>query len=709
MKRAWWIAPCLALPALLLLPALFGQVLLFRDILHFTLPQQAFAAAARAAGHLPLWDPGRYGGAPFFAEPGTGVLYPPNLLFHLLSPAQAATWFVLLHLPLAGAGAYLLARRLSLSPPAASLAGCGYAGSGYLLSMHGNPYYFASAALLPGLCAALLGAADRRSPRAAAGAAAMVALAILNGEMQALFFAAIFAGVLALCAQSQRARGTAWVGASLLLGAALGAVQLVPTAMFARGTVRAAGFSLEEAGTWSLHPLRWLEILAAVPFGVPFPENGYWGSSFVSQERHLPWAISLYLGPALLVPALLTGWPREGRRRALVAMALASLLLAAGNLSPLFQVWLKIAPLADRFRYAEKYALPVTLALVLLAAWKVEELAGTPRRALLGFAALAAALATAAAVTWGGPRWLDEIIARGLSQAEANLPLEAARAQLLGSLLQAAIFCAALAAAAAAARRNAAILPPILLGATFLAQGAHGLRILSFGDGSFLRREPAFLAPWRAALVSGSSGRVLNDGSCRYRGGGTGSLLERVRAFEWDTGKQNLPLLFGLREALGYGAAESARQLALVRGLHPSGLEATARAIGAAAILGCRGGELHVTPLASPLPRVRVVTDSGQLRAAILEDHPERVRIGATGPGLLVLADTAAPGWSARVDGAAVALRTVEAEFRAVDLREGDHEVVFEYRAPGLRAGALVSALALLVCLASLRRGSRWP
>src|SRR5207302_7926397 len=126
LKNAWWAAPCLVLPALLAIPALAGRALLFRDLLHFNLPQQVFAAAARAAGRLPLWDPGRYGGAPFFAEPGTGFFYPPNLIFQLLPPAQAATWFVLFHLPLAAAGAYLLARRLSCEPPAAALAAAGY-------------------------------------------------------------------------------------------------------------------------------------------------------------------------------------------------------------------------------------------------------------------------------------------------------------------------------------------------------------------------------------------------------------------------------------------------------------------------------------------------------------------------------------------------------------------------------------------------------
>jgi hypothetical protein len=42
-------------------------------------------------------------------------------------------------------------------------------------------------------------------------------------------------------------------------------------------------------------------------------------------------------------------------------------------------------------------------------------------------------------------------------------------------------------------------------------------------------------------------------------------------------------------------------------------------------------------------------------------------------------------------------------------LREGEHEVLFEYSAPGLRAGAWVSGLALLVCLIGLAATARSP
>src|SRR5690349_5643388 len=89
-----WALPAVVLPLLLGLPfLLLHQVLLYRDLLHFVVPQQAYAASALAHGRLPLWNPLQFGGAPFLAEPGSGVFYPPNLLFHLLDPPRAATAF----------------------------------------------------------------------------------------------------------------------------------------------------------------------------------------------------------------------------------------------------------------------------------------------------------------------------------------------------------------------------------------------------------------------------------------------------------------------------------------------------------------------------------------------------------------------------------------------------------------------------------------
>src|SRR5205807_2509967 len=124
-----------------------------------------------------------------------------------------------------------------------------------------------------------------------------------------------------LAAPEARLQGALRVTGALALGAALGAVQLIPNVLFARDTVRGEGVGLTEASLWRLHPLRWIEMLAAAPFGLPYPDNGYWGSVLVEGTHPLPWAVSLYLGPALLIPALAAGWPRERQRRALIALA----------------------------------------------------------------------------------------------------------------------------------------------------------------------------------------------------------------------------------------------------------------------------------------------------------------------------------------------------------------------------------------------------
>ena len=97
------------------------------------------------------------------------------------------------------------------------------------------------------------------------------------------------------------------------------------------------------------------------------------------------------------------------------------------------------------------------------------------------------------------------------------------------------------------------------------------------------------------------------------------------------------------------------------------------------------------------------LTSSGQmdswLPADIVEYRPERVTIDVRTPheALLVLTDTDAPGWVARVDGEQMPIHRANGLFRAVRVPAGEHRVEFAYVAPGLREGALVSVLSLLV------------
>ena len=82
----------------------------------------------------------------------------------------------------------------------------------------------------------------------------------------------------------------------------------------------------------------------------------------------------------------------------------------------------------------------------------------------------------------------------------------------------------------------------------------------------------------------------------------------------------------------------------------------------------------------------------------------------ADGEGYVVMLDAWAPGWTVRVNGEVAELKVADGAVRAVRVAAGTHHIEFSYQTPGLRLGAIVSALAwanLLVAVWLLRRKRR--
>jgi hypothetical protein len=93
--------------------------------------------------------------------------------------------------------------------------------------------------------------------------------------------------------------------------------------------------------------------------------------------------------------------------------------------------------------------------------------------------------------------------------------------------------------------------------------------------------------------------------------------------------------------------------------------------------------------------------------ARILIDAEDHVEIDAVlaRPGLVVLADTFYPGWSAAVDDTPAAILATNHLFRGVAVPSGRHRIRFTYRPRSLLLGALVSTAGWLVigsCVARL-------
>ncbi|MFN8375923.1 MAG: YfhO family protein [Anaerolineae bacterium] len=96
-------------------------------------PYWAARDAALRAGHIPLWTPDIFMGAPMLADIQVGVLYPPNWLTLSLNTPDAIRLSILLHEAWMALGAYLLARRaLRLSTLAALLAAALFAFGGHV-------------------------------------------------------------------------------------------------------------------------------------------------------------------------------------------------------------------------------------------------------------------------------------------------------------------------------------------------------------------------------------------------------------------------------------------------------------------------------------------------------------------------------------------------------------------------------------------------
>lgn len=91
-----------------------------------------------------------------------------------------------------------------------------------------------------------------------------------------------------------------------------------------------------------------------------------------------------------------------------------------------------------------------------------------------------------------------------------------------------------------------------------------------------------------------------------------------------------------------------------------------------------------------------------------IEDGLTRLRfnVSASSPAVLVLLDSYADGWQARIDGRRAPIFPADLAFRAISVPAGDHKVEFNYAPHSIREGLLITVLGWLVVvlLASISR-----
>lgn len=376
-QARWLLAMAVVAWAAVALPLAFGsRTLYLRDVLSVHAPWKAFGAEALRQASIPAFNPSWGLGQPFRGNPNALPFYPDNVLFLVLPFWIAFNLHYALHWLLALFTFRALGRALGLSELAAALAAVTYAGSGYVLSCLSFYNLIAFVAWWP---LVMWGAVVGGRRGVAVGALAC-ALALYAGEPVTLALGLV---PLALAVHGRRGwPGLRAAAAVVALGVVLALPQLVAAARIAAFTFRGGhGLLPSQAASFTLHPLRWLELLVPLPFGSPARVGaGGWWATQVSPAP--PLFFSLYLGCIALWLAVLA----RGRR-AWLALAAAGLVLAwlLGRSGTALVTWS-----AGLFRYPEKMLFWPALALPLLAGWGLDRLPEERKAAVRSAAMMAA-------------------------------------------------------------------------------------------------------------------------------------------------------------------------------------------------------------------------------------------------------------------------------------------------------------------------------
>jgi hypothetical protein len=210
-------------------------------------PWQTFFTRSLRSGEFPLWNPDSFGGQPFFANGSSALLYPPKLVAAvLLSPGWAHDALSILHVLLAGIGMWFFLRELGYTGLPSLLGAAAWMFCPFNMAWLQLEVVAPAAAWLPIGCCLAHRAISRNSSRAAVGAAAAMACALVGGHL--LFMALVYGVVVSYAAALTIGRAFrdphGWRDPVLRLATIiagpllLGAVVLVPTVVYLRSLGR---------------------------------------------------------------------------------------------------------------------------------------------------------------------------------------------------------------------------------------------------------------------------------------------------------------------------------------------------------------------------------------------------------------------------------------------------------------------------------------
>ncbi len=718
-----------------------GQVVGGHDLVEMFIPWWQFALQSLRGGEIPLWNPYLSAGVPFLANPQPALFYPPVWLVLALAQTRAVTLLWMFHLWLAGMGMFLWLR----SEEAGSfLGGVTFAFSGYFFARiyAGHIGVLMTQAWLPLILWATRRAVEGKRWTGAVLGGVPVALSLLAGHTASFYYVLLAQAAYALYLLLRR---EGWrdrlAGLGLLavmdgVGLGLAAGQLLPALQFLAASTRSgAGYEFAASYTWP--PGYLLTLFVPRFFGEPV-QIGYWGDGMFEE-------MVLYAG---LLPLLLTmalGLRLRDRRTVLLlGLAGAGLLLAVGPFTVLHRLAYNFLPLFRAGRAPARAGFLFTFAAAALGGLSLTRLRREPEEsssALLRW--------TRGPFPWAAGGLAVLVILAGFLlfalQRESNP--EAGRLWHI-------------------ANSTALFLLFFLLTTGLLHV---------WGAGDLSPRWGTILAVGLTLLDLWSFGRPLLRAVPLEESGywrGVAELTEEGRVLPWGLGifEQNGGLVLGVESVFGYDPLELDRHHRLTtfipdhRARAYDLLHARYLVVGqegdfgdggdAPRLVGHRDGA-WVYERPAVLPRAWIVhrvearrgdaalarlnePDFDPRSVALVEgeagcrmgepageesarvtrrtNNQVEVEISTSAPGLLVLSEVYYPGWQAAVDGVQSQVLPVDVALRGVCVPPGEHTLLLTFRPVSLRAGLVVSLLALFLAgwavwreIAARSRGQACP
>ena len=707
-----------------------------------TVPAAVYGFSRLRDGELPLWNDRQLCGTPHLADPANGVFQPLNALFLFMPAIQALAVHAFTCIFLMGLLFVLFCRALDLRYIPAVAGGVVYAFCGASSSVLSQPEVAATLAWAPLLFWAV--AEHARAPRTGAAVTGGIAAALMllagSPAVSAAFLALAvpFAAVKSLwpgvSAAAVSRPGSAWRGFAVMaaVGLGLSAVQWMPTLAWLLTLDRPweALWRIDLAGT---APQGWKEMATHLVAPRPdlLPRIGYLGAAAL-----------------VFIPA---AYLHRGRRADLAFLTLAAVSLAALGMHGM-RSWDGPFPWPVFF-------LPASFAAAALTALGVERLfmsrrdARTPRF----WTPLLLAMAVAVLVFWLSP---PETKGRLLPALAAILFFALFRGAWAGALGGAVVLLALfIDLSASGASFHGRSCPPdvsgeavraareqVLDGRVFVSARPSDTTVMpNIGMVSPLRAAGGGFLPLTADQarwweMAGGTAQAASEQTAAVAGGtGTepdaGAPCLDIHANADDPQLLNFmavrTVLATPDGGLGAGGRDKLhlRRLGadvdgvalfgndgvLPRAFLVDRWRVAPEVVSAASVMTeedfaplreCvvlpQGDSLNYLAVALPEGRGgrEAPADGAAPGTCTVETDAAEcvsVKVDTPQPAILVLADSAASGWRARVNGTGTPLLKVNGLFRGVVVPSGASTVTFVYRPAPFYAGAAVSALALVI------------